>query len=266
MRAIVKLHLTLIILLLIFIVVSCYKENLSDQFPPSEVNYLASESGDGFVKLTWQDPLDEDFAEVEISYKSVTTKVPRGIESHVIHNLENDSIYRFTVRTLDVAGNFSRGRHTHNVPASPPHIEWLSDPEILADTNDHGQLTGSLKAKRLLKNTDSDGYITFKINVTRLSDSVLISSKYKSFLVYGQKTYTMELESRGDITMKNCINCTEIPQTYKMEVISLSDQEQFDIIPGFCQFVANCNNGENKQEIRWNKISLKRLSLVELTQ
>ncbi|MCB0823304.1 MAG: fibronectin type III domain-containing protein [Bacteroidales bacterium] len=266
MRTIVSLHLTLIILLLIFIVASCYKEGINDHFPPSEVNYLASTPGNGFIKLTWEDPLDEDFAEVEISYKSQFVRIPKGIEQYEIQNLENGTDYRFTVKTLDVSGNISRGRHAHNSPTAPPEIKWISDPMITIDTNYQGDFKGGIITSRLFENQKNDGTIKFRVNIIRISDSTIVSSTEKSFKVYNGRKYLMELETRGDITILNCINCSEDPQSYKLEVISLSADEIIAVIPGICQSVPPCNNGKDMQEIRWNDISVKYFNLIEVSE
>ena len=260
MRVIFRLHFLFIIAIIIVFIGSCYKDK-SDHRPPDEVTYLKAEPGNAEVLLTWTDPDNTDFYQVEVRNDNDIFFVEKGVEELLIQNLVNDCVYRFTVRAVDQNGNKSEGRHAHAKPIAPPHITWISDPVTFLDTNYLGDINGAFTTTRLLQCSGGPGYVNFKVNIVRLEDEEIVSTKEKRFLVYDNLTYRFELIARGDITVYNCTDCETGIETFRAEIVSLSDDEVFTFTPTSCIHMPTCSNGMSKKESRWNMISVKYLNL-----
>lgn len=86
----------------------------ADTTPPGPVSGLTANAGDGQVSLSWSNPNDGDFSNVEITYSggSVTTSG----SSRTITGLNNGTNYTFTVRAYDNAGNASSSRSVSATP------------------------------------------------------------------------------------------------------------------------------------------------------
>ena len=78
--------------------------------PPGEVTNLLAKAGDGEVELSWSNPSDSDFNEIEITYEPGGGKqmVSSNEESVTITGLTNDTEYTFTLKTIDQKGRFQR--------------------------------------------------------------------------------------------------------------------------------------------------------------
>jgi len=82
----------------------------ADTTPPGNVIALHATPGDGIVVLGWISPTDPDFASVEISASGMTTvAVPKGTTSWTISGLNNDTLYTFTVTSVDTSENRADG-------------------------------------------------------------------------------------------------------------------------------------------------------------
>lgn len=100
----------------------------NDQTPPAEISSLSGIAGDGYVTLNWSDPTDLDFAKVTITYlhngNTVGVDVGKGAQATTITGLTNGTEYRFTLKTVDISGNASRGINselfTPKAPVTPP--------------------------------------------------------------------------------------------------------------------------------------------------
>jgi uncharacterized protein len=90
---------------------SCGKNQDSDIIPPAEVTNLYGLPGDGQVTLSWIDPSDHDFKEVEItnSQNNVALKADKGAQTIIVDGLTNGTPYTFTLKTVDESGNKSDG-------------------------------------------------------------------------------------------------------------------------------------------------------------
>lgn len=80
---------------------------------PGEVTNLTAESGDRYIRLSWANPIDEDFDYVEIWYGIGNTDIiftgeirPEGT---ILADLENDNEYTVRVITSDNLDNKSEG-------------------------------------------------------------------------------------------------------------------------------------------------------------
>ena len=95
-----------------------------DTTPPAEVGNLQAEALAGAIRLTWQDPADEDLWGIEItSQQDIVSRsvaplpknailVAKGEQSRKISNLMVGQSYTFTVKAIDNAGNKSAGIST----------------------------------------------------------------------------------------------------------------------------------------------------------
>jgi hypothetical protein len=80
-------------------------------FPPAEVANLTAKTNAKGILLSWRDPSGLDFKEVEIFRSDLqsSTIVKKGVQSAQITGLEDNRLYTFTVKTIDVSGNKSNG-------------------------------------------------------------------------------------------------------------------------------------------------------------
>ena len=98
-----------------------------DTTAPAEVTNLQAEALAGAIRLTWQDPADEDLWGIEItSQQDIVSRsvaplpknailVAKGEQSRKISNLTVGQSYTFTVKTIDNSGNKSAGTSTATV-------------------------------------------------------------------------------------------------------------------------------------------------------
>ncbi len=73
--------------------------------------------GDRSATLKWQDPADADLAAIEVTYRSAMgnatspspTRVPAGVQTATIALPRNSVMWHFTAKTVNKAGNKSKG-------------------------------------------------------------------------------------------------------------------------------------------------------------
>lgn len=110
-----------------------------DPVPPSEVSHLSAQGGESQVTLTWADPPEPDFVEVEISGGGFSTVVvPRGAGRRVVTGLVDGVTYTFVLRTKDSSGNRSLGVSTQ---AAPRDLTPPSEVSNLTSDAGNGTLT-----------------------------------------------------------------------------------------------------------------------------
>jgi hypothetical protein len=90
-------------------------EGDGDLTPPAEVTNLRATAGAGKVDLAWTNPTDEDFDRLELSYSAGAGLITRldsqdkSMAGLSVEGLNYGTVYAFTVRTVDTAGNKSLG-------------------------------------------------------------------------------------------------------------------------------------------------------------
>jgi hypothetical protein len=98
-----------------------------DDTPPSEVTNLNAEALNQSVKLTWTNPIDSDFKSIliecfespllEYDYRTGQSGwIEDGSEEYTVKYLSNTIEYTFTVKSVDEAGNASKGIQTKAIP------------------------------------------------------------------------------------------------------------------------------------------------------
>ncbi|GHV90310.1 hypothetical protein AGMMS50268_08130 [Spirochaetia bacterium] len=97
---------------------------LPDTTAPAEVSNLQAAAGNAEVVLTWTDPTDSDFVKAVITWTpaGVVTQpvdVVKGIQTATITGLTNDTLYTFTVKTVDTSVNSSAGVSVTATPTAP---------------------------------------------------------------------------------------------------------------------------------------------------
>ena len=131
-----------------------------DITPPAEVTALFLSEGTGKVTLTWADPVDSDFYQIEIGYNSQVFLISKGTQIKEITGLTNGVSYLFTVKTIDTTGNKSVG------------VEKIGTPQVTtsSDTTPPGNVTGLTatpgSGKVLLKWTDPGDPDLAKIEIS----------------------------------------------------------------------------------------------------
>lgn len=241
----------------------CSKENVNDadKIPPSEVLGLKIIHGNSTIDLSWKDPDNFDFNKVEISYPSSSIEVEKGKESAEIFGLVNDSVYVFTIKTMDFSENKSPGVQIEGKPKAPPLLHWEDSVSTVLHYSNQGQPTGGFTTLREFTNLGSQGYIDMIIYIFELSTQDTISEFNRRFLVEANQEYIFTFIANGDISIFNCTTCDTANANYKIEFTSLSDSEIFYTIPTICEIIPVCANGNENKETRWNSISIKDLYL-----
>lgn len=115
-----------------------------DTTPPGAVSNLSANAGDGSVNLSWSNPGDSDFSNVEISYNGNT--ITTSNESRTISGLTNGNQYTFTVIAYDNAGNASASRSVSATPQGsnpqPGQTNLANWKLTLPVSNSSGSLSG----------------------------------------------------------------------------------------------------------------------------
>ena len=130
--------------------------SVADTTAPAEVGNLQAEALAGAIRLTWQDPADEDLWGIEItSQQKIVTRsiapipenailVAKGQQSRKISNLTVGQSYTFTIKTIDNSGNKSAGIKTTTVTpkaGEPMTLTLEQNPEKTVWTKDSVTIT-----------------------------------------------------------------------------------------------------------------------------
>ena len=136
----------------------------SDKTPPAEVENLQAEALAGAIRLTWQDPADEDLWGIEItSQQKIVTRsvaplpenailVAKGEQSRKLSNLTVGQSYTFTIKTIDNSGNKSAGIKTTAatpVDGEPMSVTLSQNPA--KDTKTNGTVTVTVASSTSIK-------------------------------------------------------------------------------------------------------------------
>jgi hypothetical protein len=92
----------------------------NDVLAPSEVSNIRAVSGTRQIILSWNDPADNDFTKVKITYTAggnTAVEVVKGIQTLTVTGLTDGTAYTFTIKTVDAKGNESAG--INSVPFTP---------------------------------------------------------------------------------------------------------------------------------------------------
>lgn len=75
---------------------------------PNEVSGLTASNTSTLLELSWNDPKDQDLAEIEIVWDNNSYRIPKGNQYFALEN-PNLNIYNFIVKSVDDKGNISKG-------------------------------------------------------------------------------------------------------------------------------------------------------------
>jgi hypothetical protein len=102
-------------------------------FPATEalspISDLTATAGDKLVTLAWTDPEEADLGSIEISWTSTLgdddVKVSKGKLTYTAQGLSNETVYTFTLKAVDTAGNKSDGVSVRVIPVAPELVSVL---------------------------------------------------------------------------------------------------------------------------------------------
>jgi uncharacterized repeat protein (TIGR02543 family) len=102
----------------------CENPDASDTTAPAEVGSFNVAPGNAEATLSWTEPADADFAKVEITFTPAKdgigfVAVDKGTSARTIGSLANGTVYTFTVKSVDEAGNKSAGVSATATPRVP---------------------------------------------------------------------------------------------------------------------------------------------------
>ena len=134
-----KFQLSLIFFVFSLLIISCDKteEIPQDNIPPGEVTNLIATPGDSKVILEWNEPSDEDFAQIQITFEPANDLVQPiplspGFPTKEFQGLTNGVEYTFTVKAVDINANKSEGVSVSATPVEPV----VEVPEEMTDARD----------------------------------------------------------------------------------------------------------------------------------
>ena len=109
---------------------------------PGEVEGASVSVGDGQLTITWTDPADADFDYVTVTGAAITAhNVAKGVQQTVITGLENGRNYEITLKTVDQAGNESKGVSISGTPTAGPDTTAPAEVTGATVATGDGQLT-----------------------------------------------------------------------------------------------------------------------------
>lgn len=264
MRLTKYIPLTLLILATLF-VLRCDKD-VGYYNPPSEIFNLKITNGDEMVSFTWSDPQNYDFEKIQISYLGSIAEVPKGIKFFQIDNLTNDSVYPILIQTFNYRGDKSEGVEVFGRPRGLPAIEWISEPQHSLEYSIHGYPNGYFNSQRNLRNTGSQGYITFYVKLIDLNANDTVTEISRTFLVGKNHDYTIFFRGKGDLTLTNCTECSIDSVSQRVEYNILEVPEMYYYEVPTCELIPVCANGKDKRSLQWNSIAKKDLHIEKITK
>jgi hypothetical protein len=122
-----KNPITIIILFTIFftsLIIACQPEEIINE-SPDDVENLNAIPYDSRIKLTWNEPDDDELVGIEITYEYGIIDIPIGINQALIEPLHNMVSYSFMVKTVNKDGYKSEGREISSTPVGdePEHFD-----------------------------------------------------------------------------------------------------------------------------------------------
>jgi chitodextrinase len=145
----------------------------NDVTPPAEVTNLTETHTDTTVDLSWSNPLDTDFSNVNIYQDGV--KIATGVigTTYSVTGLTKETTYSFKVTTVDTSGNESAGNS----------ISAITAPDTTAPSAPTG-LDGSAGNGFIVLNWDSNTEVDLAgYNIFMSSDAGLTFSQLNTNLV-----------------------------------------------------------------------------------
>ena len=201
-----------------------------DTTPPAEVTQLNAIAGDGKVTLSWSDPIDSDFASVQITYGSNKIKITKGVQSAVITNLTNDTLYTFKIQTIDTEENISDGIEIESTP-----IEGIAD-----DTTPPGEVSDltadSGSTKITLNWTDPTDDDFNKVEISYNSNTLFVNKGIQSREITGLingTVYTFivkTLDNSGNIS--EGVTITKTPSAILVTSVNITKSETTILVGG----------------------------------
>ncbi|HYF66816.1 MAG TPA: fibronectin type III domain-containing protein [Ohtaekwangia sp.] len=175
-------------------------------FPPQ--NLTAERIGVGTIKLTWEPGKDESgINDYQITYNGTDTRTGKPDTTYTIRDLEYNSTYTFSVKTVDISGNRSAPSnqvvvHTHTTGLFYKHStgSWtaLTDPQI-ENTWKAPEYTGTVANVSLSPRTQQD-YFNFEfegfVNITTAGDYTFYLNSDEGSRLYIDGNLVVDFDGR----------------------------------------------------------------------
>lgn len=84
---------------------------IEDLIPPAEVTNLSATYTQMSILLKWIPPKDKDFIKLEIAYEDTVMEMKKRDTMTWVRDVELEREYQFTIKTVDLNGNKSSGKH-----------------------------------------------------------------------------------------------------------------------------------------------------------
>ena len=120
------------------------KASPCDKTPPAEITNISATAEDKSVTILWTNPSDTDFAKTQITFTPEVEDVSQPIfvtglsnnpMEYTINNLQNETEYTFTLKTIDNNDNFSEGKIIKVTPEDKTPPEEISDFTLVPNHN-----------------------------------------------------------------------------------------------------------------------------------
>ncbi|MDR2444614.1 MAG: fibronectin type III domain-containing protein [Spirochaetaceae bacterium] len=153
--------------------VTVYKDSTA----PAVVTGLTAAIGSEKVTLAWTDPKDADFDHVEISWTPASgtesIRVEKDVQTATVEGLNNTTLYTFSVKAVDKAGN----QNATTVTGMP-----LSDPQAKVEVTFTGPVDEAIDLTAPEDGVSQDGAMSVTVDTTYTSykwalDGVVLADK-----------------------------------------------------------------------------------------
>ncbi|MDR1786909.1 MAG: SUMF1/EgtB/PvdO family nonheme iron enzyme [Treponema sp.] len=180
----------------------CAHPTDADTTPPAEASGVEAQAGNCQIALSWTDPADGDFDGVEITFSpevigvAQPVRVNKGVQSAAVTKLANGTVYQFTLKTVDKAGNQSAGVTVAEMP-----VVWnleLSqtgayDFNITDGTYySHGYTAAPLEVTVTNTSTTASGALAVGLSGADAGSFTLSRSSINSLAAAGSGTFTVQ--------------------------------------------------------------------------
>ena len=120
------------------------KASPCDKTPPAEITNISATAEDKSVTILWTNPSDTDFTKTQITFTPEVEDVSQPIfvtglsnkpMEYTINDLQNDTEYTFTLKTIDNNNNASEGKIIKVTPEDRTPPEEISDFTLVPNHN-----------------------------------------------------------------------------------------------------------------------------------
>jgi len=131
-----------------------------------------------YINWTWTDPLDQDFAKVEIYINDVYQHdVLKGIKSFNATDLESWTSYTISTRTVDSFGNINASIISNTAYTEPPLVRYING-TLFDSINKMGISGGVVSTNTSVSITNSSGFYSLAVSAGTYDLAATYEPKY----------------------------------------------------------------------------------------